>query len=103
MQPSKVNFDQCVLKEEGCQSFLKANHTYDIDGDGLPDSSVEIYGSYFAWALAFVALMRQKLGTERIILANSAGSISDSSLSGITIEMEACRGAGGTSENVPMP
>eukprot|EP00944_MAST-04C_sp_MAST-4C-sp1_P000369 g369.t1 len=95
VQPNKVNFEQCELKEEGCQSFLKANHTYDIDGDGLPDSSIEIYGSYFAWAPAFVALMRQKLGAERIILANSAGSISDSSLSGITIEMEACNGVEG--------
>ena len=95
VQPNKVNFEQCELKEEGCQSFLKANHTYDIDGDGLPDSSIEIYGSYFAWAPAFVALMRQKLGAERIMLANSAGSISDSSLSGITIEMEACNGVEG--------
>ena len=95
VQPSRVNFNQCTLKEEGCQSFMKANHTYDIDGDGIADSSSEIYGAYFAWAPTFVAIMRQKLGSKAIILANSAGSISDSSLSGITIEMEACNGNGG--------
>ena len=49
VQPSKVNFkDQCVLKEEGCQSFLKANHI--IDGHGLPDSSKYMV-HIFAWAL----------------------------------------------------
>lgn len=96
VQPSRVNFNQCTLKEEGCQSFMKANHTYDIDGDGVADSSDEIYGSYFAWAPTFVVMLREKIGSDKIILANSAGSISDSSLSGITIEMEACNGEDGS-------
>ena len=37
--------------------------------------------------------MRQKLGRDAVMLSNSAGSISDSSLSGVTIEMEACIGS----------
>jgi hypothetical protein len=120
------------LKAEGCQSFLKHGHIYDIDGDGQADSSADIYGacarrspatglwlapcecppgaphhprlrgssSYalsarrrvadFAWSPAFVASLRSQLGPQAIILANSAGSISDSSLSGVTIEMEGC-------------
>ena len=47
VQPSRVNFNQCTLKEEGCQSFMKANHTYDIDGDGVADSS-DKFMVYFA-------------------------------------------------------
>ena len=54
---------------------------------------------YFAWAPAFVAMVRSRLGADAVILANSAGSISDASLSGITLEMEACTAAhGGTNK-----
>ena len=87
-QPNRVDFHQCTLKEEGCQSFMKPNRSYDIDGDGVADSSDKIYESYFAWAPAFVAMMRARLGPGRVMLANSAGAVSDTSLSGITIEME---------------
>jgi hypothetical protein len=44
-------------------------------------------GMYWAWRSAFVAQLRQILGEKAIILANSAGAVSDPSLSGITIEM----------------
>ena len=37
-----------------------------------------------------LAMVRAQLGATATILANSAGAISDASLSGITIEMEAC-------------
>ena len=69
---------------------MKQGHLYDVDGDGKADSAADVSGSYFAWAPAFVAMVRKRLGDGAVILANSAGSISDSSLSGITIEMEAC-------------
>jgi hypothetical protein len=95
-EPDRVDFHQCALKEEGCQSFMKPNRSYDIDGDGVADSPEEIYASYFAWAPAFMARMRAKFGPSGVVLANSAGSISDSSLSGVTIEMEACTGDSGT-------
>ena len=36
--------------------------------------------------------MRKILGEDAVILANSAGAVSDPSLSGITIEMESCVG-----------
>ena len=49
-------------------------------------------GMYWAWRSAFVAQLRQILGEKAIILANSAGAVSDPSLSGITIEMESCVG-----------
>ena len=92
VEPDRIDFHQCALKEEGCQSFMKQGHLYDVDGDGKADSAADVSGSYFAWAPAFVAMVRKRLGDGAVILANSAGSISDSSLSGITIEMEACTG-----------
>jgi hypothetical protein len=93
--PASIDFHQCKTKEEGCTSFMKPNRTYDIDGDGIPDPSNVISSSYFGWGPAFVAMMRSKLGSSAIMLANSAGSLSDPSLNGLTIEMEACRGGGG--------
>ena len=95
VQPSRVDFHECALKEQGCQSFIKPGHAYDIDGDGAAETPEEVTASYFAWGPAFVAAMRAKLGAKRLILANSAGAISDSSLSGITIEAEACIGSRG--------
>ena len=65
---------------------------WDYDGDGVPDPPSVHAGMYFAWRSAFVAMIRQILGDEAIILANSAGAVSDPSLSGLTIEMEACTG-----------
>ena len=93
VEPDRVDFHQCALHAEGCQSFIKPGRTYDVNGDGKPDSAEQVYGQYFAWAPAFVAMVRARLGARAVLLANSAGSISDTSLSGITIEMEACAGA----------
>eukprot|EP01043_Picozoa_sp_COSAG02_P067773 COSAG02_NODE_11012_length_1811_cov_3.105724_2_plen_187_part_00 len=95
LQPSLENFRQCTTKEEGCTSFMKAGRKYDCDGDGVADTGEDVAGMYFAWAPAFVALIRQALGDDAIMLANSAGSISDGSLSGVTIEMEGCVGTRG--------
>ena len=63
---------------------------YDYDGDGEPETPAQAAALYFAWAPAFVAMMRRRLGDSAIILANSAGSISDSNISGLTIELESC-------------
>ena len=79
-QPSNINFAQCTTKEEGCTSFVKPGRKYDCDGDGVADSSADVEGMYFAWAPAFVALVRQALGQDAVMLANSAGSISDTSV-----------------------
>jgi len=80
LQPSLQNFKQCIVKEEGCTSFMKAGRSYDCDGDGVADSGADVAGQYYAWGPAFVALMRQRLGEKAILLANSAGSLSDSSV-----------------------
>jgi len=74
---------------------IPAGEEWDLDGDGVADSAATILGSYYAWRSAFVASVRAQLGKDAIILANSAGSVSDPSLSGLTIEMESCTGATG--------
>jgi hypothetical protein len=50
----------------------------------------EALAQYSAWAPALVARLRARLGPGALMLANSAGPLSDSNLDGITIEMEAC-------------
>ena len=76
--------------------FLRSSTTltceYDYDGDGEADTPTEHAGMYWAWRSAFVAALRQRLGEKALIFANSAGAVSDPSLSGVTIEMESCTG-----------
>ena len=62
----------------------------DYNGDGQADSPKEALAQYTAWAPALVARLRSRLGPSALLLANSAGPLSDSSLDGLTIEMEAC-------------
>ena len=66
----------------------------DYNGDGKPESPAEALAQYTAWAPALVARLRARLGADAVILANSAGALSDASLSGLTIEMESCLDAG---------
>ena len=72
--------------------FQVPGRKYDLDGDGVADTLTQFEDSYFAWNSAFVSAVRQSLGPQAIMLANSAGSNSHPDLSGITIEMEACTG-----------
>jgi hypothetical protein len=65
---------------------------YDFDGDGVPELDTERATEYWAWRSAFVAMIRKILGPQAVVLANSAGAVSDPSLSGLTIEMESCTG-----------
>ena len=58
----------------------------------VPHPYLRVQGMYWAWRPAFVAELRKNLGEDAVILANSAGAVSDPSLSGITIEMESCVG-----------
>lgn len=69
---------------------------WDFDGDGKPDSPTQHEGMYWSWRSAFVAMIRQILGEDAVIVANSGGGLSDPSLSGLSIEMESCTaGRGG--------
>ena len=66
----------------------------DFDGDGRVDTATEALAQYTAWAPALVARLRNRLGPGALLLSNSAGALSDSSLDGLTIEMEACLDVG---------
>eukprot|EP00295_Goniomonas_pacifica_P046131 CAMPEP_0175911126 /NCGR_PEP_ID=MMETSP0108-20121206/8031_1 /TAXON_ID=195067 ORGANISM="Goniomonas pacifica, Strain CCMP1869" /NCGR_SAMPLE_ID=MMETSP0108 /ASSEMBLY_ACC=CAM_ASM_000204 /LENGTH=346 /DNA_ID=CAMNT_0017233359 /DNA_START=1 /DNA_END=1041 /DNA_ORIENTATION=- len=62
----------------------------DWDGDGQPDTPEQVTQQHFAWAPTFVSRLRDIIGTSSIIIANSAGALSDPNLDGLTIEMESC-------------
>ena len=92
----KVGFDGIYLDgyvQPSKKAFAETG--FDYDGDGLPETAEQAAALYFAWAPAFVARMRASLGADALILANSAGALSDSNLSGLTIELEACTPARG--------
>jgi hypothetical protein len=93
VQPDLLHFSTASAYNN--RGFFKPGHLYDLDGDGVPDDPAEANSQYFAWAPAFVAMMRSKLGDNATIIGNSAGSVSDSNLNGVTIEMEACTGTSG--------
>ena len=62
----------------------------DFNGDGVAETPKEALAQYTAWAPALVARLRARLGAGALMLANSAGALSDASVDGLTIEMEAC-------------
>jgi hypothetical protein len=93
VQPDLLHFS--TASKYNNRGFFKPGHQYDLDGDGMPDDPAEANTQYFAWAPAFVAMIRAKLGKNATIVGNSAGSVSDSNLNGVTIEMEACTGTSG--------
>jgi hypothetical protein len=91
-------FDGIYLDGYGRQTFT-TDTGYDYDGDGLPETSEQVTNLYNGWAPAFVAMMRSSLGDDALILANSGMANTDTSLSGLTIELEGCtqaRGGGKT-------
>ena len=84
-----IGFDGIYLDGYGRQTFTH-DTGYDYDGDGLPETSEQVTNLYNGWAPAFVAMMRNTLGDKALILANSGEANTDSSLSGLTIELEGC-------------
>jgi hypothetical protein len=89
-----VGFDGIYLDGYGRQTF-DTDTGYDYDGDGVAETSQQVTNLYNGWAPAFVAMMRHSLGTDALILANSGEANTDSSLSGLTIELEGCTAAHG--------
>jgi len=80
-----------TLKAKGIADACgPAGASCDFNGDGVAETLAEALAQYTAWAPALVARLRARLGASALILANSAGALSDASLSGLTIEMEAC-------------
>lgn len=63
---------------------------FDSNGDGAADSNLQMAAQYSSWAPVFVYKLREAWGGDAIILANSAGPLSDPDINGLTIEMESC-------------
>jgi hypothetical protein len=86
-----IGFDGIYLDGYGRQTFDDLPNTgYDYDGDGVPETAVQVQNLYNGFAPAFVAMMRNTLGRKALILANSGEANTDVSLSGLTIELEGC-------------
>ena len=66
--------------------------SFDIDGDGKPDTLGDLQGQYVAYKPTFSRALRRVLGDERLLIGNtgSGSGEPDPSLNGITIESENC-------------
>ena len=66
--------------------------SFDIDGDGKPDTLGDLQGQYVAFKPTFSRALRQVLGDKRLLIGNtgSGSGEPDPSLNGITIESENC-------------
>lgn len=60
--------------------------TFDADGDGLADSVAQIEAMYSRNAPRFSSALRDALGADALLIANTGGALVDSALNGITIE-----------------
>ncbi len=80
--------DMCtaVFPDYRIRRLSNITDSYDIDGDGSPDSEVDIQTQYATWRPYFTARLRETLGEEMIVLGNSGGALDDPSLNGITLE-----------------
>lgn len=89
-----LGFDGIYLDGYGRQTFDK-DTGYDYDGDGISETFAQVTSLYNGWAPAFVSMLRNSLGQDALILANSGDANTDTSLSGLTIELEGCTKAKG--------
>jgi len=62
----------------------------DWNGDGVAETTAQAQAQYKVWAPVFVAQLRQRLGPKAVMIANTGSSSSDSSLNGVSVEMESC-------------
>lgn len=83
---SPTLFDRLFFEAPG----FYANMSLDVNGDGQVDSPAEIKSQYKQWRNGVTAILRQKLGPEAVMIANTAGEGADPNLNGITLESEAC-------------
>jgi hypothetical protein len=73
-----------------CAEQLTQYGTIDSNGDGQVDSIEDVIDQYVSWSSVLTHELRLALGSDAVMIGNSAGALSDPSLSGITIEMESC-------------
>ena len=69
---------------------LRALARFDCDGDGAPNSVLDLQTQWKGWRNYLVTQLRAAAGPDKILIANTAGPMSLAPLNGITIEMEWC-------------
>jgi hypothetical protein len=79
-----------VFEQARATELASLNITFDCNGDGKADTISELVAQFAAYAPVFVSELRAALGDSYVLIGNSAGSLSDSHLNGITVEMESC-------------
>ena len=66
--------------------LAEATSAYDANGDGSPDSPVQVVAQYDAWRPYFVQRLREVVGDGAVLIANSGGPLQDTNLNGICLE-----------------
>jgi hypothetical protein len=69
---------------------MNSTDKYDFNGDNEADTSEDVAAQYEKYAPYFVQQIRNLIGDDKYIIANSAGRNPDPNLNGVTLEMEAC-------------
>jgi hypothetical protein len=59
---------------------------FDTNGDGAPETVAAAELQYETWRPYFTARLREEIGPDRIVIANSGGALGDPNLNGITLE-----------------
>lgn len=59
---------------------------FDTNGDGAPESIDAAALQYETWRPYFTTRLREELGPDRVLVANSGGALGDANLNGITLE-----------------
>lgn len=70
--------------------FNSTADKYDFNGDDQADTVDDVAAQYKEYAPYFVQQIRNLIGDDKYIIANSAGRNPDPNLNGLTLEMEAC-------------
>ena len=62
---------QAIYSDVFAQILLSQTHLFDIDGDGQPNAVGDINAQYMAYRPYFFAKLREAVGPDRVLLANS--------------------------------
>jgi len=85
-----IYLDGYVDPENLKKPIMNSTDKYDFNGDNQPDTVDDAVEQYKIYAPYFVQKIRDLIGDDKYIIANSAGRNPDPNLNGLTLEMEAC-------------
>lgn len=68
------------------QKLAEATTAYDANGDGSPDTPEQVVAQYDTWRPYLVQRLREVMGNDAVLIANSGGPLGDANLNGICLE-----------------